>query len=229
MLKNRAFKKAAVLIWFIVPVFCANCGPKRIEMSSQGHRLLKSENNTWVVYHNPPAFAVMTTGKAMFGAIGGAAMVSAGNKMRQKYGLIDPTIKVKENFKTKFENRLSLKSLRVENEPLSKDSIEDLRKKFRSGLVLDFKTHVWSFGYYAADWKHYRLSYSVRARLIELRNSKLVWQGICNVFENEPKGERPTLKELKADEGALIKAKLADAAQYCTEDLLKQFFNGEEI
>lgn len=50
--------------------------------------------------------------------------------------------------------------------------------------------------------------YHSRARLVNLSEEKIIWQGVCYLVENDPIA-RPSILDFEADNGTLFKQYLA--------------------
>jgi hypothetical protein len=218
--------KWIVLAWVFLLIFCG-CGPKLIRMDT-GERARLKQVNIQAVRYPPPSFNVRTPGKALAGGgglLGGFISLglfkSAGEKMTHDYSLEDPVVAVKDRFLSSLDADLGIKASSV-NEPLGKDSLDELKTTFEKGMVFDFKTIQWMLFYFPTDWSHYRIAYSARSRLIRLEDSKILWQGVCEFIGKDPKTS-PTWEELTENNGALLKIKLKEAADACSKELLAQF------
>jgi len=181
------------------------------------------------VHYSPAiSFNVTTPGKALAGgggAIGGLLTLglskSAGSTMVEEYAIGDPVLVVKENFMKSLSAGFSGKSITNGEKEFPTDSLSDLQKAYGDGWLIDFATFQWSLTYYPTDWTHYRVFYSARVRLIDLGNSKVVWAGTCK-YDHE-QGERPTYDQLTANKGELLKARLKQAAEECSQELWAKF------
>lgn len=147
---------------------------------------------------------------------------SAGDKMANEYALKDPALRLQSRFLTSLEKDTGSKESRIVQEPPGGESIEELKRTFGKGMVLDFKTTQWLLFYYPTDWSHYRIAYSARGRLVRLEEPKIIWQGTCEVIGQDPKTS-PTMDELVANNGALLKQKINEAADACAEQLWDHF------
>ncbi|GEM_PF-1244953 len=147
---------------------------------------------------------------------------AAGNKMISEYFLDDPTLMVKERFISSLETDLALGSIHHKKEAVKKDSLKSLNEIFGNGVVIDFRTLTWGLTFYPWDPTHYYLTYSLRSRLVQLENKKILWQGVCRYrgYDSKP---RPTMAQLKANNGELLKGKLEQAVIECSEQLANQF------
>jgi hypothetical protein len=156
---------------------------------------------------------------------------------------VNPLPAVKDQFLFAIRNSFKIHNVRVIEEPRfsktvtdphasywsvhkttrnTEDELNQLKKTFREGMAIDFYTHKWWFIPYPEDEEHYRLVYSVEARLIRIEESAVLWKGVCNIVEQHPPAQRLTLAELKSDDIAR-KDRIARAAEECTADLIFQF------
>lgn len=61
--------------------------------------------------------------------------------------------------------------------------------------------------------------YSALVRLVRLSDSTVIWEAACNDAVADKDKSAPSREALMADEGALLKAKLAEAADRCADEL----------
>jgi hypothetical protein len=66
----------------------------------------------------------------------------------------------------------------------------------------------------------------VRARLVRVEDRKVLWQGVAHWALDDP-NVLPDVETLAANRGASLKAKLAEAADFCADRLVEQFFGRE--
>ncbi len=218
--------KWIVLACVISLIFCG-CAPKLIKLDADERARLK-QVNIQAVHYPPPSFNVRTPGKALAGGgglLGGFISLglfkSAGEKMTHDYSLEDPVVVVKDRFLSSLDSDFGIKTSSA-HEPLSKDSLDELKTTLGKGMVFDFKTIQWMLFYFPTDWSHFRIAYSARSRLIRLEDSKILWQGVCEFIGQDPKTS-PTWEQLTENNGALLKIKLSEAADACSKELLAQF------
>jgi hypothetical protein len=225
----RKIKETNGLLLVALFLFLSGCAPALIQPDKEELSRLSNQADFHVVHYPPSSFSVRTPGKAMIGG-GGAlgAMLSlglyesAGDKMASEYTLKDPALRLQSQFLPSLEKDSGIKNIRIAQEPPSGESIEELRRTFGKGMVLDFKTTQWLLFYYPTDWSHYRIAYSARGRLVRLEEPKIIWQGTCEVIGQDPKTS-PTMDELVANNGALLKQKINEAADACAEQLWNHF------
>ena len=103
--------------------------------------------------------------------------------------------------------------------------IDLLKRDFGRGLVFDFHAPVWALSpVYDPLWfltaRRYGLSMMVRARLIRLDDSTILWQQAC--LHVKPEGPR-TLDEWIANDYALFRTAEERQAQSCADELVGRF------
>lgn len=221
---DRALAFVAILLLMV------GCAPSLIKMEKEEIARLKDQPEIQAVHYPAPTFTITTAGQiavaSLFGIIGGAivgaSIEAEGKRLTKEYALEDPSVRVKDRFIAALGTGLELRNFRSLNEPLASDDLTELRTKFAGTMLIDFQTTNWAAGYHLPDTSRYRILYAVRARLIRPEESKIVWQGFCS-FKGEDAATSPTLDELKANSGALLKEKLKEAADACADQLLAQF------
>ena len=162
-----------------------------------------------------PAFAAMTAGKAMFGAIGGAAMVAAGNKLVKENNVEDPAAFIAQELLKGFADANAMTIVGSDDVITSGTKPAELAKQYSSAdVLLDVQTINWSFAYFPADWNSYRVIYSAKLRLVDTKKKKLLAEGFCSRVPDKT-DDAPSHEQLLADQAARLKSELAIAADHC--------------
>lgn len=184
--------------------------------------LQRGEHASVTVTKRPmPAFTALTAGKAMFGVLGAAAMISAGNEIVSSNGIEDPAVFIGQELGRTLGERLSLPVQAADGVLAATKPAEMARQYPEGGLLLDVQTVNWSFGYFPSDWNNYRVMYSVKMRLVDAASGKAVAEGFCARVPEDKTGA-PTHDQLLADNAAELKARLQHAAGECAEELKVQ-------
>lgn len=108
------------------------------------------------------------------------------------------------------------------------DQFFQLKETFGTGLVLDIDPITWSLYYiaqpqslsYSAKKMFYELKYFVRARLVRVDDSKVLWKAVCisNLSFSTDSNTGPG--RLIDDDGSLLYSKRNEAAERCGNELL---------
>ena len=200
---------------------------------------LRDQAEILVVHYPTTVFRVGTPGKmraaTWLGPIGMAAAVAAmgshGEELRTKYSLEDPVLRVRNKVLTAVRENPGLQNLRVREDPvtIAGEDPAELRKVLGSGTVLDFRTAGWGMLYWPMRVEtNYRMNYGVVSRLIRLEDAKVLWQGTCTAASAVDAESSPTMEQLEANDGELLKAHVNKVADACAADLAAQF-QGKEI
>jgi hypothetical protein len=166
-----------------------------------------------------PDFSAMTAGKATFGLIGAAAMISAGNKIVADNAIEDPANYIAQKLAADLAGAHALNVVDTGGVQADGGDVKKLAAQYaKADLLLDVQTVNWSFVYFPTDWNNYRVIYSTKLRLIDTKRSKLLAEGFCaRVPDQSP--QSPTHDELLADGAARLKKELATHADYCVDEL----------
>jgi hypothetical protein len=136
-------------------------------------------------------------------------------------------------FEALRETRRAGTALDVETNTRKFDSA--LKEAFGSGVVLEVQTRTWRV-------ESTRVVYSARARMLRLSDSADIWRVACTRVSQVQVSDVPALAEkpaanipqvprqeelwmeqaLKANDGALLRAKLREAADTCADSLAEQ-------
>lgn len=196
----------------------------------------KEQPNIFVVRYEPEPFQVETERgiaqgliPALIGeAIGQYVDRRKGETITKKYSLQDPSLQVKTRFVSVLTADLGLTTIRRVEQPFPKDDTSNLRGALGTGVVIDFKTTKWSYflnlpgeGIQFMPKSRYGVKYDVRARLIRLDDAKILWEAVCQYWE-DPK-RSVLLEELEANNGAILKTKFSEAAEFCFNGFRTQF------
>ena len=161
-----------------------------------------------------PDFAAFTAGKAMFALVGAMAMISAGNEIVAKNNIEDPAAYIGEKLSlelsAKYGTKVSSKSVAVKD--------EDVREITKSNpdidLLLDIRTINWSFAYFPATWNKYRVIYSARLRLVDIKAGKIIAEGFCSRVPDQTPNS-PSYDDLLDNNAERLKKELNEAADFC--------------
>jgi hypothetical protein len=110
----------------------------------------------------------------------------------------DPAPRVKSRLVGALQANLKLTNVDTVSDPLQNDDVKTLKDVFKTGVVLDVRTMKW-----AGD--DYRGNYLVRARMVRLEDSTVLWKTTCNARW--------------AYDGNLLGAQLRKAADDCAAQL----------
>jgi hypothetical protein len=165
-----------------------------------------------------PSFSAMTAGKAMFGMIGAAAMISQGNSIVKENGIEDPAAYIGEKLLADLASANSLQVVKRKDVVASGTDVAKLSKQYADvGLLVDVQTINWSFAYFPTDWTHYRVIYSAKFRLIDTKRAKIIADGFCaRIPDDSP--EAPTGDQLLENNAARLKQELQTAADHCVNE-----------
>lgn len=95
--------------------------------------------------------------------------------------------------------------------------------KGNATYVLDVQTVNFLVAYFPANWQRYQVQYSAIGRLINTDSGAVVATGTCNdVADN--KATAPTYEMMMANDGAILRQKLALEAAACVATLKRDMF-----
>lgn len=217
------FKHIFVVVLFaVMTVACVNTGT--VKLNSEQSTVLTGKSLASSTSEKPN-FIAETPGKAMFALVGVLAMISAGNEIVEKYDIQDPAISISLDIAKVLaeEKKMNL----VETPQLSSkdDSIDYLASIYMNhDYLLDVRTIGWKFGHIAEfkllpsfDEYLYRISYSAKARLIDLHDKKVIAEAFCNRMPDES-SETFSYEQLIDNNALGLKRELQIVADDCTEE-----------
>jgi len=208
--------KITSLIIGVSVAVLSGCVGQQTRLAPEDRLSLASQPQVHAVHHVlARAFGVESTAYTVVGVLFtplvAGAMVAEGMAMQRDLKLEDPAPRVKDRLAGALQANLKLANLHFVPQAVQADELELLQKLFHTGMVLDVRTSAWGID-------NNRAKYSARARLVRLADAAILWQGTCEAVagKGQPSPER---KALVADEGALLKMKLLEAADGCAEQL----------
>lgn len=205
-------KTVLVLLGALVLTGCVST--KNIQADATGLRSGEYRTIT-VTSRESPSFSAMTAGKAGFGLLGAAAMISAGNTIVRENDVEDPAVYIGRELSAALSEKLTVQvngnggALAKSGDP---KRLADMYPD--SDLLLDVQTINWSFAYFPTDWNNYRVIYSAKLRLVDTRSKKLLAEGFCARVPDQTK-DSPSRDQLLADKAARLKSELRIAADQC--------------
>ena len=221
----------------VIGTLLVACSGQEIRINPATKSLLSTQQEIAAIHYSPSSFVAQTpevrnAGSAgmMFGALGcaiaGAIQAGeakqVGSQLVKDYGLEDPVLKVKRSFIESVSRNSNLQNLKLVQEALVDDDRARLKNKFQENFVFDFKTTAWSLNPLPLSPNNYRVQYSGRARLLSFPEGKIEWQGECEA-DGKIENSAPTLLQLVANSGAILKSQLDSASDACSEQLERQF------
>lgn len=197
------------LVWLaLASLVVSGCvSTKSVSMSDGVRQALADRPVHPTTRAEPPAFAAQTAGKAMFGGIGAAAMIKAGNDLVRENDITDPAPGISQALAAEVAARFSAHAAEAvameDGNPLTPTA----------GYVVDVRTVNWSFIYFPTDWDNYRVIYSAQMRVLDPEGA-VVAQEFCSRVP-EYSEDAPTYDQLLADGAARLKQEIAIAGDHC--------------
>ena len=148
-----------------------------------------------------------------------------GRELAEQYSLKDPAPMVQMRFKALLEEKLQLRNLELLPQTFSEDEASTVLRTLKKGRGFTFQTTWWfiQYGWSLVHPRFHYLIYEARARLLDFRSFETYWQAVCVVSNYSEPGH--TLDELKANNAALLKAQLEEAAETCARQLVVSFLD----
>jgi hypothetical protein len=93
-----------------------------------------------------------------------------------------------------------------------------------SDYALDVATNGWQFIYDGFSFSDYLVGYSVKMRLIDVANSRVISEGLC-AYDTKSAGKPlVSYEKLLENNSAYIKQSLEDATQFCVDKFTTELF-----
>ena len=170
-----------------------------------------------LVSRDRPDFGAMTAARvAIGGLIGAAVMMEAGNRVVADNNVQDPAHAIAQaiaaELKEAHQLRVAPGTISVDTD----DAAKIAKENPAGDLLLDVRTINWGYSYFPTSWNRYRVFYSARLRLIDLKRAQVLAEGFCSRMPEETP-TAPTGDELLANGAAVLKNELNTAAGFCIE------------
>lgn len=163
-----------------------------------------------------PDFAAQSPGKAMWGLIGAAAIIHAGNELVQKDDISDPSVAVSKKIAGDLVSNHGDTLMPNQNAVAPDDKVSTLLKTYPGAdLIIDVKTINWMYSYYPTKWNTYWVFYSARLRVLDGKTGNLVAQAICKAKQPPDPATAPSGDQLLANDGQVLKDLLQKEGDSC--------------
>lgn len=173
----------------------------------------------------PLALVIAAITYGISSAVVSADSLSFGEKIATDYPLEDPLLRIMERVVSGLASGVRLDTLRrVKHAVKAGTDLEGLKRELGPAVVLDFRTLSWGLRAHPDDREAYVVDLSVQSRLIRLADSSVIWSGVCYAPWGDGRRPTPTLAQLTAEGGTLLRRRLDDTATNCADDLLAQLF-----
>lgn len=193
---------------------CANLQP--IPLTPEAAAGLKNKEVVRGQMEKPP-FVAVTADKAMFAMFGAVAMISAGKTIAEENHLQDPAPYINEKLSLALSKKYGTK-VTAKTVPILDNDIQALAQKNPGmELVLEIRTTSWNFIYFPTTWGKYRVTYTAMLRLLDIKDSKVIAQGLCS-YQPDETPTSPTYDELLANSAERLKREIILAADFCIND-----------
>ncbi len=150
--------------------------------------------------------------------------LSTGQNLARKFKIKDPGQMVKERFLMQVNRGAKIANFYNDRQPVTyyDSSVEMMKKRYKSGLILKINAHWWEIWYYPDDFSHYQMWFQASAELVRLDDAKVLWKGDCRADQKDKKSS-PTLDELIADNSKVLQRWVDDATNQCADQLVQNF------
>jgi hypothetical protein len=219
-----AFKPVAALAALLAAVAqLAGCaGGQTVAMSAEDRASVRDYPVIHVVHYQSGPMNMMTPSDAVSGGIlvqaTGSTKLPRWYELERKHRLPDASVALRDSVVPKLQADGGLTSLRVQSQMLPLPVVEDLgayRDKYRSGLVLEITTPGRGATYGVMSWRTYSYGLYGKARLIRLRDSKVIWADTCLVEGKDDEKLKFDVSEFEANNAARLKEMIRYSSDRC--------------
>lgn len=147
-------------------------GPHKLARDEQ--LSLSSQPRIHAVHHGPATVFVVREPAATAAVLDASADSGGSDGTRLQHDQpVDPAPYVKSRLVRALQANLHLANVRAAPDAVANDDLKTLKDVFKTGVVLDVRTMKWG----RDDSRGY---YSVRARMVRLEDSTVLWKTTCN-------------------------------------------------
>ncbi|GJL63983.1 MAG: hypothetical protein NPIRA04_26370 [Nitrospirales bacterium] len=227
------------ILLIICLITTVGCTPKVIKMDQATQESLSKVHQMTAIHYESNDFEVPHHYlKYMFGVISAAIATGVAHSEAEdvvaRFHLQDPIMQVKEGFLSKFSQKFSNVKLSQISEAFTDDDINELKDGFGNQKVFDFQTVSWGivrakhdFSTPPAFQTGRNVKYSARARLLDVNEEKVLWQGVCDLLDEVNFGEAHLEESVPDSKENFLKKKFETLANRCIHELIKQFSDTE--
>ncbi|MFI5357059.1 MAG: hypothetical protein ACHQ4G_06975 [Opitutales bacterium] len=227
-------KTTSILLSAVIALVVSGC-VSTANISIPKARLAQAAGSTIVVSsREKPDFADMKPSNAMFGALGGAvggaiggmAAVSSGNALIMKYNVQDPAATIAKELCAYLTARFKVVQYAGKAVAVKTTDINEIANAAGHGadLVLDVQTVNWSCIYLPLKWTRYRVIYTVKIRLIDVKKREMIAEGFF-AWKTPDGAYNPTFDELFANGAEILRQQLDEASKAATEHFKTEVLN----
>ena len=192
------------------------CAGQNVRFSEDNRKLLTTQP-VHAVHLQPLGFVVESTGRTVaavfFTPLVAIAYAAEGGELHSGLGLEDPAPRVKERLLGALEKEYQIPNLTRVAQPGARFGAEPVYAAL-SGVIVEVRTTHWGID-------NNRAKYAAGVRVLRLPDGETIWDATCDQVIAGKGKPSPTIEELRAENGALLKANLRDAADVCAEQLSK--------
>ncbi len=224
-------KKNIILIALLS--LLSNCvSTKNVPINISDSASIKGK--TIVVLHDEkPSFSAMTYGNMMLasftlGIVGVSSMIHDGNKIVKENEIEDPAMALSDNIAASLKSKYDVKIIDDKTPKEVSGSVSKISDQYRNSAdyALDIRTASWILMYVPMKTNHFKILYSSKLKLIDLKISKVVAEGFCFFDSSSNKQDKlPTYDELLSDNAKVLKQKLSSATEFCSNSFKNNAFN----
>lgn len=169
-----------------------------------------------------PSMVMMTAGKAVFGVIGVAAGVSAGNALVKQDNIPDPAPLVAQDLLQIAVQHYGVVPASLPPAAVdTRDAAELAKAANGADLLFDVESLGQAIYYYPTDWSHYWLMSGLILRVVDVHTGVVVGQSVCRQ-SSQHQANPPSKVQLLANGGQVLKSMIAAQSAACREQFAAQ-------
>ena len=214
-----------VIIGTVLVAMLSGCATKTVPLPSSVGSAYRGKTITYAI-HEKPSFSAMTADKAMFGAIGGVAMITKGNKIIRENEVPDPAATIGATLVNDLATKYGLVVTQPKKRTSSKKT-EQVASDYRDAdLVLDVQTRGWGFAYFPMDWNNYYIGYTAKLKLIDTQQVTEIATGSF-AYDSKDSPKHPSYDQLISKKAEGLKKELIKARNQCSSESRQRSFNAK--
>lgn len=219
-------KKSFFLISsLLVLLFLQGCAAPSVKLSAKDRVDLKKLKSV-KVFHRRAGWPTLKTPLGVLASdltFGMSEDWSEGQKLVKKFKIKDPGETIKLDFIKQLRRKKAANFVSV-RAPLGYDAsdTENMKKKYKKGVVLKIMPNMWQIWYYPFNWARYQMWFGVTAELVRLDDSKVLWSSSCRA-DQDNSDTAPTLDEITANNSNVLKKWVSNSSKRCSRQFVNDF------
>jgi len=173
-----------------------------------------------IIKNKPENGVILKKDQGLFNTFRSAEAINEGRQFIESYNIPNLGKLTTEHF---------IQELRTANPDIQINPTETVdyqnatEANLRHALIVNIQSNGWTLNYFPIDTGQYRLITNLRARLIDIKQHKVLWSMKCHQVGNPRSSEGHSLAACEANNAKLLITTWTDRAKYCARKFAQAF------